>query len=133
MRVLLLSIALGVAALSEGHDAIRFVHPKRAFLLAGPGGVDVPVQAFFPPHADNRWVQIERHQDESVEILFAKSADGDNERALQPIEKFFIRAHAGVFVLRALACRGEREGRCVGVRESARLEVRVCGGEESCH
>lgn len=126
MRVLILSIALGVAALSEGHDAIRFVHPKRTIVLAGPGGVDIPVQTLIRRHELNRVFRLE-WGGEACGGSSTKELDGDAASALQPIEPLKVRVYSGTCTFAAAVF-----GPGGKLRAIQRLEVRVCGGMESC-
>lgn len=112
--------------LSDGHDPIRFVHPKRAVILAGPGGTDIPVQTLIPRHPDNRAFRLE-WDGETCGGATTRSLDGDGSPALQPIERLLVRAGQGTctFVAAVFGPGGK-------VLARSRLEVRVCGSTEDC-
>lgn len=125
-RVLILALALSLTALTEGHDPIRFVHPKRRIVLAGPGGVEVPVQTFVVPDARNRFWRLE-WAGERCGGGSTKELLGEDDRALQPIEPIKVRLGYGIcaFVAGVYGPGGT-------LRARATLEVRVCGGDEAC-
>jgi hypothetical protein len=126
MRILLLSMALCLTAASEGHDEIRFVHPKRAVILASPGGVDIPVQTFVVPNAANRAWRLE-WQGATCGGSSTKDLAGEDDRALHPIQPIHVRAGYGVCVFAAAVY-----GAGGKLRARTQLEVRVCGGGEEC-
>lgn len=126
MRRLLLTGVLCLVGLSDGHNGVRFVHPKRTIVLAGPGGADVLAQAFVVRDPRNRFFRLEWNG-EACGGATAKELDGELASALQPIQPIRVRVGAGVCHFAAAVF--EASGK---VRAIARLELRVCGGEESC-
>lgn len=126
MRVLVLTAALCLTALSNGHQPVRFVHPKRTIVLAGPGGTDVLAQAFVVRDPANRAFRLE-WTGEACGGATSKELDGEYASALQPIQPIRVRVGTGVcsFAAAVFGAGGK-------VRAIARLELRVCGGEESC-
>jgi hypothetical protein len=127
IRTGLLALALSLAALSDWHgDAIRFVHPKRTLILGGLGGVDVPVQTLVARDPENRFFRLQ-WDGERCGGSSTKELDGENSPALQPIEPLKVRMGAGICSFAAAVY-----GPGGKLRALARLEVKVCGGEESC-
>lgn len=126
MRRLLLTAALCALGLSDGHDPIRFVHPKRTIVLAGPSGTDVLAQAFVVRDPRNRFFRLQ-WDGARCGGATTKELDGEFSSALQPIQPIRVRVGTGVcsFAAAVYGAGGQLRG-------IARLELRVCGGEESC-
>lgn len=116
MRVLVLTAALCLTALSNGHQPVRFVHPKRTIVLAGASGrVDIPIQAWVEPHASNRAFDIQWVTDNGDDgRCCVRQLEGEFERALQPIEPIRLRVSAGVYRFVASAYDGSGKRRASG-------------------
>lgn len=111
---------------------IKFIHPAARIVLSGPRGVEIPVQAWIERHPDNKLFQLEWARHGEKPQIFAKTADGEYEARLFPIEPINIRLTHGDWEIRALACSAERNGLCAQVRARAVMPFKVCGGMEEC-
>lgn len=104
--------------------AVEFLQPRSPIILAGLTGSEIPVQIRVEPHADNRAYAIVWCDGAS-----AKSLDGENDAAVQPIRPLVIRVFPGRCDLTATVFGPGAEQ----VRARATLTLRVCGGEaEEC-
>lgn len=118
-------LAVVCLALTDGHDPVRFVHPRARIVLASPAGVDIPVQTYVTPHPDNRSVTI-AWDGEACGGSSSGELDGEYARALYPLEPLKVRLYQGecLFVAVVYGAAGK-------LRARRELPVKVCGGGDT--
>jgi hypothetical protein len=123
-RRAVLALALGVVALTEP-PAVKFVQPRSWVAIAGPRGVDIPVQAWVERHVDNRAFRLTITGRQSH--AWAKTLDGEYEARTIPIAPLSFRLLEGDNEVRA-----DVYGPGGELRASAVRVFKVCGGLEEC-
>lgn len=119
MRRFLLASVLFLVALTDSHDAVRFIQPKSSIVLGSPAGVEVPIQVKITPHEDNRSYRIQWADGSSGKSLY-----GLDEPATQPA--FKVRIHESQTIVATVFGAG---GKVLGRTE---FPIKVCGGENGC-
>lgn len=116
-RVGLLFVALSLS--TPARPPIEFVQPRAHVILAGPRGVEIPIQIRVEPHTDNRSYVITWCGDGAS----AQTLDGDQDSALHPEKPLIVRVYPGACELTA-AVYGPNNT----LRARVTHTLSVCGG-----
>lgn len=114
----LLLVALALAYL-VAPPPVAFIQPRSRVVLASPYGTEIPVQVRVEPTTANRALVIEWCTGRS-----ARSLDGADDTAVQPIKPLSVRVFAGTCVFTATVYDSNRKQLA-----RAQLDVHVCDGE----
>lgn len=117
--VLLVLCSLGFA--SPARPAIEILQPHAHVVIAGPRGVELPLQIRIEPHADNRSYLITWCGDGAS----GQTLDGEDSPALHPEVRLIIRVFPGACEITATVY-----GPGGSVRGRATHTLLVCGGDD---
>ena len=120
----LLSMVLAAPALPT--ETITFIQPRSRFALAGPRGIEIPVQTRTGRHPDNRAFRLS-WDGEGCGGVWAKSMDGDDEAGVQPEQPINVLVSAGTCTFTAALYGSGQKIRALG-----KFEMHVCGGVDEC-
>lgn len=128
MRTAAMTVAFLLVHVASTFTAapIRFVHPKRTVLVAGPGGTEIPVQTLIQRSDQNRAFRLE-WGGEFCGGSTTRELDGEGSSGLQPIEPLKVRIGGGVCVFAAAVY-----GPSGQILARTQIEVRVCGAADEC-
>jgi hypothetical protein len=130
VRLAIIGLALLGLAWHLAEPKLRFITPKPSFVMLGVGkrAVDVDVQVYIPRHPDNRAYTLTCHG-ACWRVLGPYDLDGEEAPAIHPRQgpaKMQVDDYGdAVFTVRVFNQNGK-------VRDSAKVTVKVCGGEVQC-